>query len=671
MKPSAAKPRVMSRRHSVPEGDLVLAIAPPYLASPWMGIGVPLLHGVLAAESLTARVVRFLDDPLDTPEDIVDTCTTTLWGDPTFDERMTAMRRLADRHGAWFDRMLELLLAGPEKVFGFSIWRHNADVTIELTRRLKAARPDCIIIFGGPEALESLEELTQDWIDVVVAGAAEGLVGKLVRACLEGEVRKMAAFEGVWIHPRHRPAVHLLRHRAEIPPLSPIDYKTLLPLFLVERWQSVPVLLNIGCPFRCGFCTNTSLYPEANWGSAERLVDEIKTIAEAWVELFEGEPPILNIEFCDATVNAQPAQFDRFLRAIARATLPVRPTMHGCFVVDHRVTAPRVRALLAAGFNSIFFGLESASPRVRRAMKKPGTIGSVRRALTTIREVGAGRMKVNFNFIVGWPDETELEYQATLSFVEWAASLGIVTDIGAMPLVRTTLAMDTELFAHAGGAGKGVAWESSEPAGSAELRCRRFMGVFERFHRILPVTSVLPRKKVIRWMMPDLPDVILDGWISVHGEDNLRGLPFSVMLQARRADEMPLTTTGAELEGDTFASRIEQWLEPVLLVGSELSGGWVLQGVYVAADPRAAVLLFEHFRDERLAAMYITPLDNALPAFQRLRQFNVSYMEKFRDDACVVDIPLTRAVCTLIARHERSAAFDAIEAAPDFATASA
>src|SRR5262245_14523337 len=219
MKTAAAKPRVAPRRHSVPAGDLVLAIAPPYLASPWMGIGVPLLHGVLAAEGLRARVVRFLDDPLDTPEDIVDTSTTTLWGDPTFEERMEAIGRLAVRHAAWFDRMLDLLLAGPEKIFGFSIWRHNADVTFELTRRLKAARPDCIIVLGGPEALESVDELAQEWVDVVVAGPAEGLVAQLVRACLAGEVRKMAAFEGVWINPRHRPAVHLLRHRAEIPPL--------------------------------------------------------------------------------------------------------------------------------------------------------------------------------------------------------------------------------------------------------------------------------------------------------------------------------------------------------------------------------------------------------------------------------------------------------------------
>lgn len=642
----------LARRHSVPVGDIVLAIPPPYLMSPWMGMGIPLLHGVLAGEGLVARVVRFLDDPLDTPDDVLDTSLTTLWSDPPLELRLRTIRAAADRHSKWFDAMIAELVAGPEKVFGFSVWRQNVDVTLELTRRLKEIRKDAIIVLGGPEAIESKEELARDWVDVVVTGAGEGVIVPVVRACREGQLRDLTIFENIWIHPRYKGNLRLMRRRAEPPPMPHIDYSTLLPVLMVQRWLSIPMVINVGCPFRCGFCANTSLYPEPTWGSVERVISEVRHVSHLWRNMFDtrADTPELHLEFCDATVNALPTQFDRILRGLAEENLPCSHQFHGCFVVDHRVTPNRVRALRSAGFKSIFFGLETASPRMRRAMKKPGTIQAVRRALETIRDAGEKKLRVNFNFIVGWPDETEEDFHQTMDFVEWASTLGIISDVGVMPLFRTPVAMDTNLFADTTGPAKGFEWRNNRPAGSPEIRCRRFMSVFERLHRLLPVTSVLPRKRVLQWMAPHLPESFIDAWCTVHGESNFEGPPEALLAPSyANIDE---STPEVEQDRITYPTLLEEWLEPTLVIGSEVGNGWMLAAFEMTSDPLVAVLRFENCRDDRTAAIHVTPRDTSRPTFQHSRHFNVSYMDQFRGTPCAVDLSLTRDVVALFSRHE-------------------
>src|SRR5262249_46462749 len=157
---------------------------PPYPLLPWMGAGIPVLATLLLREGIRSRVVRLLDDPAGTPSDIVATCELTQWGERSLDERRAAMAIVAARHSDFFDRMVEVLLDGPENVFGLSTYRHNSDVALELARRLKERRPGCYVILGGPEAVEVPANLICDDIDLVVGAGAEALVSVVVRACL-------------------------------------------------------------------------------------------------------------------------------------------------------------------------------------------------------------------------------------------------------------------------------------------------------------------------------------------------------------------------------------------------------------------------------------------------------------------------------------------------------
>lgn len=640
-------PRV---RHSRPRGDCVLAIAPPYQANPWLGAGLPVLSALLEEHGMTARIVRLLDDPEDVPRAIFDASIEALWAAPSVDARRASMRALAATHDAWFERLLEPLLEGPERVFGLSVWRHCADVTLELARRIKLHRPDATVILGGPEAMDCPGELQEPWIDAIVGAPAESLAPLVVRAFLDERPLDAGAYEGVWLSPSlYARRARLVRREAPPPqPVPQIDYEPIVRLLVGQRSPSVPVVMNIGCPFRCGFCTNTTLYPSMQWGTTDRTFAEIDQIVRVWASLHEGgEIPALTVELCDATMNADPVQFDALCERIAAARWPFRPEIHGCFIVDGRITPERVALFARAGISRPFFGLETASPRLRRRLKKPGLIESVAKALEHFRDAG-GRMSVNFNVIVGMPDETEAEFLETVRFLEWVSTLGVVTDVSVMPLSKTDAAMDRSLLDGVKGDARGVCWVGDGPGGDPAVRVRRLMHLFEHFAGILPISSVVPRDTLLRWMLPDVPAEFIERWCARHGSQSEYFGPGATVDASARDP-----ARGGGAHGDHAGDDELRGLLP------DVVDGWSVERVLRLGERSSVVVLARGAKSstsglERFA-LRLDPRDDAKPAYARTARWNLTYMREWQGAPCAVDRTLADRIATLVRESESRA----------------
>lgn len=645
----------------------MLAICPPYPANPWLGIGIPLIASILAKAEIRSRIVRFLDDRFGSPLPLAQSAIDTLWNDVSIERRLSEIDRLVGEFPEFFDDLVATLLAGPERVFGFSVWRHNADVTLELARRLKRLRPGCLIVLGGPEAIESPGDLMLPCVDVIVKGSAEALVVQVMESVLAGRVADLGVWEDVWINPRFEAEPTVERRKApSTPPIPTIDYTDVIPLLVGDPRATIPVILNIGCPLRCAFCTNTTVYPTMEWSRPERLLGEMQQISRLWLEIHGDGAPPLHLELCDATFNSWPDQFDELCDGIVASDWPIRPEIRGCFIVDSRITPQRVEKYVAAGVLGCFFGLETASPRLRRAMKKPGTIETVAKALETIRDVGQGKLRVTSNVIVGWPGETEDDYYETVAFLEWVAGQGIIDNMSVMPLCRTPGAMDKELLADATGARRGFAWRSDGPAGSPSVRCRRFLSVFERFQGVMQISSIIPRDLLMRWMMPEMPREFVEAWCRVHGsvdtyflaatrpgDDEADSQVESLLLNGAADDRAPLNVASQR-----FAADVESLLAPRLRGAVELTGGWRLDGFF-NADPHEAVVV-QFSRDAgHPVGLQLTPRREDAPAFFRSAQFNVSYLREFAGVTYAEDLSVVRSIVDLIVEAEAGPALDA------------
>jgi hypothetical protein len=486
----------------------------------WLPMGIPLITALLDQVGVTSRVVRIQDAPSLPSHDLVELIYETLYRNPSLDLRLHRIRTIAERETGFFDLILSRLLAGPERVFGFSVWRMNADITLEVARRLKEHRPEALIVFGGPEVSESASDFYQDWVDVVVWGSAESVVVPVVQALLDRQPAEASIWDNVWVNPKHDPGRRSPTQHGKQPPIPRIDYTTLVPLQVGAARPSFPVMMNLGCPFRCGFCPNTTIYPELGWGSPERVVEEMVEITRVWAALHpDGQAPQLELQICDAALNADPHQFDRLCNGLIAADWPARPTIGSLIIIDKRMTAERAKLALEAGLHQSFFGLESANPRLRRTIKKPGKKEEIAAALQTCRDQG-WIDSLGMGIIIGWPDETEEEFYESVEFLDWALALGIISSVSVMPLIRTPGMMDPSLLGGAEGEARGLLWRLPTAAGSPNIRARRFFHVLDHFDGLVPVASSIPHQIVADSMLSGCVPAFWERWLARHAVED-------------------------------------------------------------------------------------------------------------------------------------------------------
>ncbi len=179
-------------------------------------------------------------------------------------------------------------LAGAD-VAGFSLYVWNAHISLEAARRLKAARPEMLIVFGGPHVPDQPEAFLRahPFIDVAVHNEGErtfldileGLPGRDWQA-IPGV--SFIAADGRYLRTPPRPRMRDL-HEAPSPFLTGV-FDRLMADHPDETWIGLWET-NRGCPFQCTFC---------DWGSAtaakvtqfdpERLLREVDWFAARRIE---------------------------------------------------------------------------------------------------------------------------------------------------------------------------------------------------------------------------------------------------------------------------------------------------------------------------------------------------------------------------------------------------
>lgn len=304
------------------------------------------------------------------------------------------------------DAYVEAILALEPDLVGFSIYVWSTPCLVEVARRIKRARPDCTIVFGGPSARTALFDLPpyaspHTYLDALVSTEGEATFREIAglphlsRAALESVPGLHLPGPQGWAQTPPRPLAGRLDEIA-----SPFQLG-LMPGQAVAYLETYR-----GCPLSCRFC---------EWGASEAAravfsADYLTRELEAYAR--QGVPAVFLV---DAGLNLNAAGFRNLGQAEARVGF-LKTTNFWCEVYPTFVRDEHLEFLSAIGPSYLGVGLQSLDSEVLRQHDRPFDQARFEAAVGQLSRVAT----VEVQIIFGLPSDTPDGFRRTL---EYARSL--------------------------------------------------------------------------------------------------------------------------------------------------------------------------------------------------------------------------------------------------------
>ena len=265
-------------------------------------------------------------------------------------------------------------------------------VAIEACNIVRNMQPEIPVIWGGHHARVAPEQLLQEGLaDYVINGRGEYSLVKLLTS-LEDK-KEVGDVEGLVYIREGKVCVNA--------PISVTNFDNdILPayhLLDIEKYRSpnniAGYLSAQGCPFRCSYCT------ENNYAYTYRTDEQLRRELDFLIK----EKKFTSLFFHDGTFFVSK---ERILK-IARLFLEEYPGVKwkGNALVHSllKFSDEELKLLVDSGLRSIFFGVESASPKVLKKMNKTITPDQALKSLKICTDYG---IEFYASFMFATPGET-------------------------------------------------------------------------------------------------------------------------------------------------------------------------------------------------------------------------------------------------------------------------
>ncbi|PHI30840.1 30S ribosomal protein S12 methylthiotransferase RimO [Budvicia aquatica] len=274
----------------------------------------------------------------------------------------------------------------------------------------------CGFIEGAvQESLEAIGEALAENGKVIVTGclgAKENQIREVHPKVLE--ITGPHSYEQVLKH------VHTYAPKPEYNPFT-----SLVPAQGIKLTPKHYAYLKIseGCNHRCTFCIIPSMRGDLDSRPIGSVLDEAKRLAEAGVKellVISQDTSAYGVDIKHRTGfwNGQPVKTDMVSLCEQLSSLGVWVRLHYVYPYPH---VDNVIPLMAEGkiLPYLDIPLQHASPKILKAMKRPGSVERTLERIKRWREI-CPELTLRSTFIVGFPGETEEDFAMLLDFLSEA-----------------------------------------------------------------------------------------------------------------------------------------------------------------------------------------------------------------------------------------------------------
>jgi radical SAM superfamily enzyme YgiQ (UPF0313 family) len=295
-------------------------------------------------------------------------------------------------------------------IVGITSMSINYPNAIKVAKAIKSWFPETLIIMGGVHATFMYEEILNSVpeIDIIVRYEGEFTFSQLVKAIENGVDLKRV--KGVVFRGKNNKVISTpLRERIENLDSLPFPAYHLLDPPVEEyigkhKVRALPILTTRGCPFDCIYCSTTALHGRKyRTRSVSHIIEQIKFLKNKY--------KINTVSFVDDNFTMQQERVFELCKLIKKEDLSIN---WGCSTRTDLLTSKLLAEMKAAGCNNIFFGIESASEKVLKIIKKGVNVNHSKKIVKQAEKLG---IKTHCSFILGLPGETAESMDKIIDFI--------------------------------------------------------------------------------------------------------------------------------------------------------------------------------------------------------------------------------------------------------------
>ncbi len=319
---------------------------------------------------------------------------------------------ILDLHDYSWEEVMALLEVEAPDIVGISCFTANRTQAWRLAHLAKELLPDATVVMGGPHAtFFPLQVLKHMSADIVVLGQAEETIVELVR-CL-AENGNLDEIHGI-AYKKHGRFI-ITPAGTQAPDLDALPFPA-YDAFNLQAYKSSEIppqyiglagthlLTSRGCPFHCQFCSVNHFF-NGKWAfrSPDSVADELEMLIE--------EHNVRHVYFSDDLFTLDHNRTVGICKEILRRGLDL------VWMAETRVDCVNEEMLFwmrKAGCYRVYYGVESGSPRILRAISKGFTVANVRNAFAMTHKAG---IEPCCFLMVGNPGETPDTINETISLI--------------------------------------------------------------------------------------------------------------------------------------------------------------------------------------------------------------------------------------------------------------
>ena len=281
-------------------------------------------------------------------------------------------------------------------IYCFSVYIWNIEITLKVAEMLKKAKPDTIIVFGGPECSYSPDKLFENhkFIDYIMRGEGEIIAGKLIDAL---ENRTPVNINGIATRENLSNISDCVNLETIDFPYSDIDFRQLKNRIIYFETSR-------GCPFNCSYCLSS-----IEKGIRYFPMEYVKTGFDTF---FENKVPL--VKLIDRTFNSNPKRAIEIIQYIIKNSKYTK--VH--FEIDPGILTDEIIEVLATAPKDLFqleMGIQSANPDTLKAVNRNEDLKRVCENIRKLKK--ADNMHIHLDLIAGLPFEDYTSFSKSFNYV--------------------------------------------------------------------------------------------------------------------------------------------------------------------------------------------------------------------------------------------------------------